>query len=276
MPSTEPMSGVIVDAHVHVACPDRSRYPRQPSGMGSEWWKTSGGPDQLKQTLDDNGVAQAVIVHAGGLYGTDCRCAADVVASDPSRFALVTGLDMHGPDPAAGLLAAVDAGATGVHVSGVGKEAPTWLGDGRAAAVWAAAADADVVIVANLRPEHLTSLAMLGTEVPEALVALDHCGFVRYGGQVGNDADLMRLAEVPGVHLKITSLNLGGQDAAEWLGGLVNAFGANRLCWGSDYPQMQELTYPEMRRVSEEAATALSGSEREAFMALTSLGLWWR
>jgi predicted TIM-barrel fold metal-dependent hydrolase len=119
-------------------------------------------------------------------------------------------------------------------------------------------------------------LAVLSAAVPGALVALDHCGFVRYGGQIGDDADLMRLAQVPGVHLKVTSLNLGGPDAAEWVGSLVQAFGANRLCWGSDHPQMQELTYPEMRRASEEAATGLSDSEREAFLASTSLGLWWR
>ena len=267
---------MIVDAHVHVACPDTTRYPRRPSGLGSEWWKTSGGPDQLKQTLDDNGVSRAVIVHAGGLYGTDCRCAADVVAAEPSRFALVAGLDMYGPDPAAGLLTAANVGATGVRVSAVGEEDPTWLGDGRAAAVWAAAADARVVVVANLRPEHLASLAVLGAAVPGALVALDHCGFVRYGGQVANDAELMRLAEVPGVHLKITSLNLGGPGAAAWLRGLVEAFGAARLCWGSDHPQMQELTYPEMRRACEEAVTGLSDSEREAFLGSTSLGLWWR
>ncbi len=267
---------MIVDAHVHVACPDTSRYPRQPSGLGSEWWKTSGGPDQLTQTLEDNGVAKAVVVHAGGLYGTDCRCAQDVVAADRARFALVAGLDMNGPDPAAGLLAAAEAGATGVRVSGVGKAEPSWLADGRASAVWAAAAEAQVVVVANLRPEHLTSLAVLGAEVPGAVVALDHCGFVRHGGRLGDDADLMRLAEVPGVHLKITSLNLVGEGAGGWLGGLVDAFGAARLCWGSDHPQMQELSYPEMRRVSESAAAGLSASDRDAFLASTSLRLWWR
>jgi predicted TIM-barrel fold metal-dependent hydrolase len=267
---------MIIDAHVHVACPDTARYPRRPSGLGSEWWKTGGGPDELTRTLEENGVARAVVVHAGGLYGTDCRCAADVVAADPTRFALVTGLDMGAPDPPADLLAAANAGATGVRLSAVGAEDSAWLRDGRAAAVWAAAAEARVVVVANLRPDQLADLADLGARVPGAQVALDHCGFIRYGATVGDDAALVRLAEVPGVHLKVTSLNLGGSGSSDWLGGLVGAFGPDRLCWGSDHPQTQDLSYSDMRRVAEDAATELSEGEREDFFAGTSLRLWWR
>ena len=267
---------MIVDAHVHVACPDSVRYPRRPSGLGSAWWKTSGGPDQLARTLEDNGVAKAVVVHAAGLYGYDCRCAADVVAADPARFALVTGVDMGGPDPAADVVAAAATGATGVRVSGVGGDEPVWLRDGRAAAVWDAAAETKMVVVVNLRPEFLVSLADLSATEPAAVVALDHCGFVRYGARVGDDQGLLRLAELPGIHLKVSSLNLGGNDAPDWLGRLVASFGAGRLCWGSDHPQMQELTYAQMRHLSEDAAAALSDSERDAFFASTSLGLWWR
>ncbi len=267
---------MIVDAHVHVACPDVICYPRRPSGLGSEWWKTSGGADQLRQTLDDNSVARAVVVHAGGLYGYDCRCAIDVVAADPSRLALVAGIDMDGPEPVANLLALAGAGATGVRVSGLGAEVPRWLGDGRGASLWAAAAQANVVVVPNLLPENLGSLAALCAAVPSAAVVLDHCGFVHFGSRVGNDEALLCLADLPGVHLKVTTNNLVGADSADWLGRLVASFGAARLCWGSDYPQLQELSYAEMCRVAELAASTLSDQDRQAFFASTSLQLWWR
>ena len=143
-------------------------------------------------------------------------------------------------------------GATGVRVSGVGGDEPVWLRDGRATAVWDAAAETKMVVVVNLRPEYLVSLAELSAAEPAAVVALDHCGFVRYGARVGDDQGLLRLAELPGIHLKVSSLNLGGNDAPDWLGRLVASFGAGRLCWGSDHPQMQELTYAQMRHLSEE------------------------
>ncbi len=105
----------VIDAHTHVACPDRRRFPLRPSvGVGSEWYHGDAvsGEDLLVE-MDDAGVGRAVVVQGVGAYGHDCSCAASTVALHPDRFALVASVDMDGVDPARDLVALVEALAQG-------------------------------------------------------------------------------------------------------------------------------------------------------------------
>ncbi len=267
---------MIVDAHVHVACPDAARYPRNLTGVGSEWWRAGGGPDALEAVLDAHGVARAVVVQAVGLYGYDCRCAADVVAGRPDRFALVVAVDMHGPDPAAALSDLLPLAPAGVRVFGVAGDSTAWLTDGRAAAVWDAAAEAGVTVVPTLYARDLHHLRALVDARPAVPVALDHCGFPDLGGP-GAEDELLSLRDLPPLHVKVTSHNLeAADDPAAFVERLVAAFGPDRVCWGSDHPQHQTLPYPTMLQLARRAASQLPPEHRHAFFAGNSLRLWWR
>ncbi|MEZ5269505.1 MAG: hypothetical protein R2789_13400 [Microthrixaceae bacterium] len=90
---------ILVDSHVHVAGTDEVRYPRNPTGAGSDWWRRECGVENLRQEMDSVGVQRAVVVQAVGVYGYDCTYAAEVVAADPERLSLVVAIDMAGPDP---------------------------------------------------------------------------------------------------------------------------------------------------------------------------------
>ena len=105
----------VIDAHTHVACPDRRRFPLRPSvGVGSEWYHgASVSGEDLVVEMDDAGVGRAVVVQGVGAYGHDCSCAASTVALHPDRFALVVSVDMDGVDPARDLVALVEALARG-------------------------------------------------------------------------------------------------------------------------------------------------------------------
>ena len=274
---------MLVDAHTHVACGDDDRFPFSPAGVASDWWHDGGGTaDELVATLDEHGVDRAVVVQAIGAYGHDGRCALASAAEHPARLALVGSVELAGDDPAAGLAelarAVADSGVhlAGVRLFGVGHDEPLWLADGRAGSVWDAAAELGVVLVPTVFARHLPALAAVIERRPEVPVALDHCAFPDMGD--GGEAAVLRLADLPEVHLKVTSyvLEMAERDEEDPVGvveRLASAFGADRLCWGSDHPQDQRRAYAGKVELAHRALRTLDAAERDAVLAGTALRL---
>jgi L-fuconolactonase len=272
---SSPRPSRIVDAHVHVACADAERYPRKPNGLGRPWWETDGEAEQLRANLDANGVGRTVIVHAGGLYGYECECSADVVAAAPDRYALVPEVNVRADDLDLEVARFAAMGATGIRVAAVGGGDAPWLGDGRGARIWRGAAAHGLVVGPTVFPKHLADLVGVCREVPDATVVVDHCAFAHLGDDAVQ-AQVLALADVPSIHLKVTTYNVAVDDPRQWLARCIDAFGADRLCWGTDYPQVPDLTYAEMLDAALVAASDLAPAERDALFAGTAARLWFR
>ena len=152
-----------------------------------------------------------------------------------------------------------------------GGDEPAWLTDGRGAAVWDAAGALGITVVPVVFPRHLGAVRALAEPRPSVVVALDHAGFPDHPLDAG--APVLGLADLPAVHLKVSShLLLEAPDPAAELGQLVAAFGAERLCWGSDYPQTSP-DYGSLLACGQAAAAGLSAADREAFLAGTAARL---
>ncbi|MEZ5168591.1 MAG: amidohydrolase family protein [Acidimicrobiales bacterium] len=268
---------MIVDAHVHLVSADGARYPRRPGGDGT-WWERAYEVDDLERDLRAGEVAGAVVVQAVSPYGHDCRMAADAVAGQ-ERLALVASVDMAAPDPVASFerLRATTALA-GLRLFGVADGAQ-WLIDGSAEAVWEAAAGTGCVLVPTLFPDALPALRRVVEAHPAVPVALDHCAFPDFGGLDAIDR-LCALADLPAVHLKVTSHNLDSHapaapgDPSGFVDTLIAAFGASRVCWGSDHPQHQGRTYTEKVDLAHRAARNLTPTDRALFLGGTAARLW--
>jgi L-fuconolactonase len=274
---------VIVDSHTHVVCSDGDRYPlaRRPDA-GRRWW-TDGdhSPRALVAAMDAAGVDRAVVVQAIGPYGYDCRCAIDAVEAFPERLVHVGAVDMAGVDPAAALgeLAAV-APLSGVRVFGVDGAPPTWLTDGRAAALWAVAAELDCTIVATLFMADVPALRPLVEAEPSVPVAVDHAGFPPLATSPPEVAlaPLLELADLEAIVVKVSShvlLEAGGDgDPADLVGRLAESFGPARLVWGSDHPQTAGLAYPEMLDLARHALRHLPVPDARAVLGENAVRLW--
>ncbi|MCU1374402.1 MAG: amidohydrolase [Actinomycetia bacterium] len=261
---------MIIDSHTHVMSADTDRYPPRPDT--GYWFHGAGDVASLLAAMDGAGVDAAVLVQFVGGYGYDCSYAAQATTEGGGRLALCGAVDMYGPDPAADLRALVAAAPVrAVRVFGVGADDPVWLTDGRAAAVWAVAAEVGVDIVATLWDRDLAALRPLVDAHAEVTVAIDHCGFADFAtGAV----PLFALADLPAVHVKVSSHVLGPlDDPADAVDALAATFGADRLIWGSDYPQT-EGTYAGMVALAERAARRLGEGERGDFLGGTARRLW--
>jgi L-fuconolactonase len=271
------------DTHIHVVSDDVSAFPRRAGGPGRDWWTGRAvDGDALVGDLDVAGVARAVVVQAVGAYGSDNRYARSVVDTWPDRLVLVPAVDLEGTDPAAELVVLMEEGyVAGVRLFGVGVDA-SWLSDGRGRAIWELAAVSGVTIVPTLFPGDLPALRALAGQIPEAQVALDHCGFpdLRSGPPYQDAPELFALAHSPSIHLKLTSVVLrdasfhgGATPLAERL---LASFGPDRLCWGSDHPQTYELTYPGMLALAWDALRTTDDDTRQSVLNGTARRLFWR
>jgi predicted TIM-barrel fold metal-dependent hydrolase len=282
-PPPQPGIGTVTDAHVHVVSHDVLRFPRRTGGPGRDWWTGRAvDGDAVLGDIVDAGVGRAVVVQAVGAYGDDNRYARSVVDSHPGRLAFVPAIDPDGDDPAEELVALMAQGSmAGVRLFGISAD-PAWLVDGRGRAVWGIAAANDITLVPTLLRDHLEGLRTLVTRMPDARVALDHCAFpdLRSGPPYPEATALFDLADCPSVHLKITTVVL--RHAADHGGTtvlvehLVDTFGPDRLCWGSDHPQTFELRYPEMVDLARDALHTVDSAAQRSILGLTAQRLFWR
>lgn len=270
------MATELVDAHTHVACPGYPEAGRALALNTSQWWESGGDEPSLAAALDGMGVSRCVVVQAIGLYGFDCRCAAATVAAGGGRYALVVAVDMNGADPVADVAAmAGSMPVAGVRLMGILDGTAPWVADGRGDAVCDALEEYRLSAVPCIFGGDLPALGELASRHRVVPIALDHCGFTDMGPPESVQW-LLELAQVPNIHLKVSSHNLDQPgDPAAFVDRVAEAFGTDRLCWGSDHPQHSSLTYPQLVDLARQASRNLDEAGREAFLGANSLRLWW-
>jgi L-fuconolactonase len=133
-----------------------------------------------------------------------------------------------------------------------------------------------VTILSHQLPE----LRAMLERFPEVSVALDHCGFpdLRGGPPYAKAEDLFGLAALPNVSLKVSGHLLKHAEAAgdhrDLVDQLSAAFGADRLLWGSDYPQTHDRSYAALVELGRGACSRLPLADQYAFLGENALRLW--
>jgi predicted TIM-barrel fold metal-dependent hydrolase len=87
------------------------------------------------------------------------------------------------------------------------------------------------------------------------------------------------LARFRHVHLKVSTNVFAfavsiGLTPATLVRELADVFGANRLMWCSDWPQVHDRPYKQLVQEGIEAGSLLSDSERDNYLGGTALSIW--
>jgi predicted TIM-barrel fold metal-dependent hydrolase len=256
----------IVDTHTHVISPDRIRYPLAPVGGRQSDWSAHHATDYdtLLAAMDDAGIAHAMIVQASTAYGNDNRYAADAVRAHPDRFGGVFSIDMLAADNVTQMQRWLDAGMSGLRIFTTGTTMPgqaDWLDDERTFRVWEYAQEHDVSICVQMTAAGIPKLKNLLTRFGRARLLLDHLARpdLADGPPYEAAAPLFALALYPGVYLKLTNRTIreasrGSSTPAAFVPRVVEAFGARRIAWGSNYPAAEGT----LRALLQEAREGLS------------------
>ena len=121
--------------------------------------------------------------------------------------------------------------------------------------------------------EELPAVARIAAAVPDCEIALEHCGFVSLGGE---DRSLVDLAAYENLVVKLST---GVFDAAALSPGsavsrLVDLFGAERIVWGSDHPQVHYRAYPELVALIVDSVNGFAPTIQTAILRENSARLW--
>ena len=238
----------IVDIHPHVVSPDTARYPLAPlGGTQSDWSKERPTTyEMLLAAMDAAGVAKAAIVHSSTAYGYDNSYTADAVAAVPGRFAGVYSIDVMAPDAVATFDYWLGRGCAGMRLFTTGSTLPdqaTWFADRRTWPFWEHAAARNIPVCMQMRQQGIPILRQILDAFPKVTIVLDHLSRapVDDGPPYGRAEELFALARYPQVFLKVTPVNVSpknwGQGTPEtFFAKVIDAFGASRIAWGSNFP----------------------------------------
>ncbi len=220
----------IVDAHAHAS---------------SHWYEPV---ESLIYQMDRNRVAKAILTQYLGQY--DNAYQQDCVRRYPGRLASVVLVDSSQPTAVEVLKSLAEQGAAGVRfrpeTRSLGKDP---------LAIWRVADDLRLPVTCSGTSESFSSSAFadLVATFPSLPIILEHAGSVNHPD--GEDAPyemrrrVFSLARFPNVYLKIHGLGeIASRTAVvshappfeeplpSILGYAYEAFGPERMMWGSDYP----------------------------------------
>ncbi|MFF1920867.1 amidohydrolase family protein [Streptomyces sp. NPDC058221] len=276
----------VVDAHCHIISEDLTAYPKAPiGGKQSEWAATRPvTAEGMVSRMDETGTGQAVLVQATTNYGYDNSYVLDSSRRWPERFVAVGTVDPLRPDAAANLKAAVgEGGLAGVRLFTSGSTVPTqgeWFVAPETFPFWEQAQELDLPVCLQMRLGPATAqLVELLERFPGVKVLLDHIGYPDIASSPARaGAEVAELAAHPGLHLKLTHRNLerlqdAGERAGEFLGPVLDTFGAERIAWGSNCPAAEQ-SLPELLTLAQEVLVALPEQVQQEIFAGTARRLY--
>lgn len=249
----------VVDAQVHAWARDSEEYPwRLDFGsaetnrqVAAHFEAETMPPDRLLACMDDARVDAAVVV-SPTLYGADTAYARHTVEHDPARLAYV-GLGESSDDVAAWRS---QPGALAIRVSIYFDRTMESAEHGPLRSVLAAA-ERHGVPVCIYPPGYLDRLEPVVRAFGDLQFVIDHLGLAQPSpvfASIEGDGferlpELLRLAAYPNVAVKATGVPSLSREAFPFrdvwspLLRVIEAFGCDRVMWGTDFTRVERVPY---------------------------------
>ncbi|MBN9658581.1 MAG: amidohydrolase family protein [Acidobacteria bacterium] len=266
----------MIDAHVHVWTDDCDRYPRV--WPGTEFAPLHFPPEKLFRHSLPNGVARAVLVQMS-FYGCDNSFMLDCLRAHPGVFGAIGVVDWSTPEVGAAMLALARHGVRGFRIH-TESSAEEWLADPGMGSMWRCAAEEQLAVCPLVNPHALEALDRLCQRHPETPVVVDHLGRIGVDGVIRPEdrRQLCSLAKHPKVYVKVSAFYALGQrrapyhDLLPFLQQVFDAFGPQRLLWGSDCPfQIQDgHTYSDSLALLAEGLPFLRSEDKSWMLGKTA------
>lgn len=264
----------IVDTHTHAISSDHQRYPLAPVGGKQSDWSAHRPADfeNLLASMDEAGIAHAMVVQASTAYGNDNRYVLDAVNAHPNRFRGVFSIDVLAPDAVDKFKHWRAQGLSGLRLFLTGTTMPgqaNWLDDPRSFPVWEYAQANGISICLQMTAAGIPALRKMLGLFPDVRVLLDHLARPDLAGgpPYASAQPLFDLAAYPGVYLKLTNRTIteagrGLSTPQAFFPKVLEAFGASRIVWGSNFPSA-EGSLKSLLEEAQQGLALLSESDRK-------------
>jgi predicted TIM-barrel fold metal-dependent hydrolase len=232
----------IVDAQVHLW------GTGLPSNL-SHWQITAFTPQEAIDLMNEGGV-DAAVIHPPGWDPNSTEMAFKAVQDYPGRYAIMGSLPLDDPDSRGKISRWRDQpGMLGLRYTFLHDPARQWLADGTIDWLWAEAEKANLPIAA-LATDSLAELGRIAERHPGLRLTIDHLGgrggltTLKDEAAMTHIPDLLALARFPNVAVKATGAPGYSSEAYPfpkmhtYLKQIYDAFGPNRMFWGTDISKM--------------------------------------
>jgi predicted TIM-barrel fold metal-dependent hydrolase len=240
-----------IDAHVHVWTADVKKYPLASGFTIRDMKPAAYLPEDLMRDAQKNGVNRIVLVQMS-YYGFDNSFMLDTIRESPQVFRGVAVIDRRGKSPDAEMRKLAEEGVRGFRLYPGEIDSASASGEEGLSKMFRCAAEERLGLCLLINPDELPAVSQQCQKFPDAPVIIDHLARIGMGSPI-NESDvraLCALAKSPQVRVKVSAFYALGrakphhQDLAPLIRHVYEAFGAQRLMWGSDCPfQLMDETY---------------------------------
>lgn len=254
---------LIVDAQIHLFGPEAEERARRIGQIVLS-------PEAAVAGMDEAHVDRAYLVPAGSAANEACLAAA---RRWPEKFRVMGIPGLNKPEAREDVERWQSLGYTGVRLSFPPFRDPSWLRDGTADWFWPVA-ERQQIPVMIWAPEQLTEVGQVADSHPGLKLIVDHLGlFVEDKGETVRKVvqDLLPLASRPNVAVKASALPAHSEQAYPFrdlhqpVKDVLDAFGADRVFWGTDLTRLP-CSLSEAVTMFTEELDFLQGDELEQVM----------
>ncbi|MCB5204628.1 amidohydrolase [Neorhizobium sp. T786] len=275
------MAQRIHDIHPHVISHDEVAYPRAPlGGNQSDWSKEHHVTiEAMVAAMDEAGIVSSALVQAASCYGYDNSYVAEAVARHPDRFTAVGTIDVLSPNAVNVMQGWLAKGVTGLRLYTGGSKLKfdfSWLNDPRSFPVWEKAGELGLPICVQCRLPAFPIVAEMAERFGNTRIIIDHLARtdIADGPPYANARPLFELAKYENIYLKVTprTFDLAASGAASpetFFPVLVEAFGADRCSFGSNYPA-SEGSLAQIVERAKQNLSSLSEADRDMILGGTA------
>lgn len=255
---------MIIEWNVHMFSADLQRYPFHPKASYRPEVETL-PIDPLAPYLErlrTEGIDRGVLVQPEP-YGDDHRLVLDCLQREPKRLKGTSLFYPRDPAAPAKLEALVKLEpriiATRFHAHRGKEEYLGSFADPGVRALWKKAAELRILVELHIGPNYARQAGEAIRAFPGATVLIDHLAEPHMGDAV-EYAHVLDLARLPDVYMKLSGLSHFSKDsplyrdARPFTRRVIEAFGPDRLVWGSGTPEivdahMQDHSEADRRKV---------------------------
>ncbi len=270
----------VIDSQVHIWGAETAERPWPPGNRDHVQRPEPFGADELVAMMSEAGVNRAVLVPPSW-EGDRNDLVLDAVQRYPGRFAVMGRLALEQPQSVRSLTTwKSQPGMLGVRLTFGRSPQKEWLFDGTADWFWPAAEQAGVPVMV-WAPGSNAKIGEIAARHPALHLIIDHVGMRAepdYGAVAEAVDAIVSLAQFANVAVKASALPVHAPESYPFpslhdpIRRLVDAFGAERVFWGTDLTRLP-CPYRDAVRLVTEALPGLSESEKQLVMG-RALATW--
>ncbi len=272
---------MIVDSHVHIWSDDPEKYPPLPAY--SQGPGRAASAENLFEVQEPLCVSRTVAIQPSW-YGYDHSYLLDALAAYPDRLVGVALADPRDADMAEKLAKLCEGGLIqGVRLNAMSDPDPAWLDDPSTDAIWGMCEELDVPVTLLMKPSNFERADRMVRRHPKAKTVIDHFGrcSVGEGPPHSSFQQLLEFSGNENVFLKASAFPVASADdypygdISNWVRMALDAFGRERVMWGTDYPFiLDQCGYQRGLTVLIEETPFLTDEDREWLLWRTAHRLW--